>query len=102
MLKAACGVEPIAPGAPGEGLLEGDALPCRILCAKGRNRQDTRVPGERGPGGGGCPAGTVLARGGPPSLLGTAEPPQVQSSLLGSCARHSKCGAPAPGPGDRS
>lgn len=97
MLKAACGVEPIAPGAPGEGLLEGDALPCRILCAEGRDRQDSRVPGE-----GGCPAGTVLARGGPSSLLGTAEPPQVQSSLPGSCARHSTCGATAPSPANRS
>ena len=38
LLKAACGVEPIAPEAPGEGLLEGDALPCRVLCARGRTR----------------------------------------------------------------
>eukprot|EP00069_Balaena_mysticetus_P005849 bmy_04979T0 len=67
LLKAACGVAPTAPEAAGKGLLEGDALLCRALCAKGRDRQDSRVPGERGPGGGGCPAGMVLARDtGPP------------------------------------
>lgn len=73
------------PEAPGEGLLQGvgGAPPCR-------DRQDSRVPGERegGPGEG------VLGRNGAGhSWASIAGPLQGQSPLLGSCTCHREGGA---------
>ena len=69
--------------APGEGLLQGvgGALPCR-------DRQSSRVTGERGwAQGRGCLAGMVLVTAGSVQL-GLRRPP-----LLGSCTCHREGGA---------
>ncbi|KAF5911412.1 hypothetical protein HPG69_017895 [Diceros bicornis minor] len=55
LLEATWGMDPIPPEAPGEGLSS----------AKGKGRQDSKVPGKRGR----CPAGMVLITAGPVQLF---------------------------------